>query len=431
MDNTTYSGILKFLSTDSQPSAELEKYRTQARRYLVKSGTLYRRISSKHSAVKEALQVIPQHQLEALLRHLHDDPLGGHLGATAIEGKVRENYWWPNYIANIREYVKTCEKCQLKGKPRRNQSLNPIEVTAPFEHIGIDAVGPLPMTKNGNRYLLVAMDYFSKWPFAKAVPDITAETTAKFLHEEIICEHGCFKQLTSDRGTNFTANIIRELCKRLKIRHTFTSAYHPQANGLVERFNRTLTSMLGKFANEFHADWDEYVSDVLFAYRTTRHSTTKYSPFYLTYGRKPILPIDVEYLPEEIDKEDSDTLLDRTYEIIKTTQTNEQVLQNIKKAQEQYKERYDEGITLEDYKIGDKVLKHIGAYTHRKDVKFHNPWTGPYYIHNILNEKGTYQLRRVEDGKVIASPVHGNNLKRYYERSRWEPIIIIDTPPPF
>ena len=141
------------------------------------------------------------------------------------------------------------------------------------------------MTVNENRYILTAMDYLSKWPIAKAVPNITAITTVGFLYNDLISVYGCYKRLISDQESNFKS-------EKLGIQHSIISAYHPQANGLVERFNKTLSEVLGKFTDEFTADWDRYIPDVLFAYRTT----TKFSPFQMVYGRNPILPIITKLL---------------------------------------------------------------------------------------------------------------------------------------
>src|SRR5215216_3369751 len=169
--------------------------------------------------------------------------------------------------------------------------LNPIKVGEPFERIGIDFVGPLERTKKGNKYILVVTDYLTKWPEAKAMKEATAENVVKFIYEGIICRHGCPKIILSDRGTHFKNKLVEGLCEKFEIKHKLSSPYHPQTNGLVERFNRTLCESLAK-VSEKENQWDEHVEQVLFGYWTTTHRTAKRIPFYLTYGREAQLPID-------------------------------------------------------------------------------------------------------------------------------------------
>ena len=131
----------------------------------------------------------------------------------------------------------------------------------------IDFVGPLPLTTSGNKYIIVAMDYFTKWPEAKAVSNATAEQVAIFIYEDIICRHGCPQRILSDRGTHFNNEMIAKLVDKFSMRHLLSTPYHPQTNGLVERFNRTLKESLAKLADE--DNWDKYIAPTLFAYRTS------------------------------------------------------------------------------------------------------------------------------------------------------------------
>ena len=134
------------------------------------------------------------------------------------------------------------------------------------------------------------MDYLTRWPEARAVPDAGALTLAKFIFEEIICRHGTPKIILSDQGRNFISETVRILCEKFLIIHKFSSAYHPQTNGMVERLNRTLCESLAKVKGT--DEWDLHISAVLLAYRTKRHTTTGYISFQLVYGRQAILPIE-------------------------------------------------------------------------------------------------------------------------------------------
>jgi transposase InsO family protein len=138
------------------------------------------------------------------------------------------------------------------------------------------------------------MDYFTKWPLARAVTNQNAATVADFIFQEIICQFGCPKKIQTDNGTPFRNQWIPELTKRFGFRHLFVTAYHPQSNGLVERFNRTLGTALAKYAHNDKTSWDKHLHGVLYAYRTTRQSSTRFSPFQLTYGLPGRLPVDLE-----------------------------------------------------------------------------------------------------------------------------------------
>ncbi|KFD60900.1 LOW QUALITY PROTEIN: hypothetical protein M514_26889 [Trichuris suis] len=161
---------------------------------------------------------------------------------------------------------------------------------AAFEVLGIDHLGPFPLSKRGNRHVIVCVDYLTKWVELKAVPDTTAERVREFLIECMVTRHGVPKKIISDRGTAFTAECMRTALSSLGIAHGMVSACHPQANGLVERTNQTVSNVLSAYVNSKHNNWDELLPFTMFALNTAEQSSTKISPFELVYGRLPILP---------------------------------------------------------------------------------------------------------------------------------------------
>src|SRR6266498_6084807 len=133
---------------------------------------------------------------------------------------------------NIRGYVQTYDACQRRGSPKVNNILHLIEPKVPFQRIEIDIVGLLTIIKKENRYIVTAMDYFTKWPIAKAIKEATAKTISKFIYEKIICKHGCPQVLQSDQGTHFVNRVIQDLSEKFRIKHRLSTPYHPQTNGL-------------------------------------------------------------------------------------------------------------------------------------------------------------------------------------------------------
>jgi hypothetical protein len=323
----------------------------------------------------------------------------------------------------IKQYIKTCDNCQRRGGPSRKEQLIPITVRQPFYRIGIDVKGPLPITSKNNRYLIVAMDYLTKWPEAIAVPDCKAETIARFLYEEIITRHGTPNEILSDRGTSFLNKVVKELCDKFQIKHRLTSSYRPQTNGMVERFNRTIGECISKLLSEKEKEWDEYVHAVLMAYRTTKHETTKFTPFQLLYGRQAKLPVELKVVTfEQPNLTYEEAIRQRTIDILeKMNKEQNQALDNIEKGQEKLKKRANKR-TSKKLKIGDKVLVHRTDLQNNMSAKLQEKWIGPYYIHDVL-EGNTYKLRNMRK-KLIKGVIHGNRLKKYLEQELTPTIII-------
>ncbi len=148
--------------------------------------------------------------------------------------------------SDIKEYVKSCYECQRWGGPKKNNQKRTIVLMDIFEWWEIDIVRPLPQTKDEYRYIVVVIDYFSRWSEAWPLIHANAWQVAKFIYEEIICRFGALRVLQSDRGTHFINEVIQELTDKFWIQHSLSSPYHSQSNGLVERFNRTLCEGLAK-----------------------------------------------------------------------------------------------------------------------------------------------------------------------------------------
>ena len=177
-------------------------------------------------------------------------------------------YYWSNMTGGINSYVKTCEKCQRVNKKLEKPAakLHPITVDSPWYRIGIDLVGPLPRTASGNAYIITCTDFFTKWPEASAIPDKSALSVASFLFQ-LITRHGSPVIIQSDQGREFVNQVNKHLFERSGVEHRISAAYHPQTNGLDERFNQTLVNALTKVTGEKPDEWDEYIDPILFAYR--------------------------------------------------------------------------------------------------------------------------------------------------------------------
>ena len=209
-----------------------------------------------------------------VLRQLHDN--GGHLGVHKTLDKVKERYYWPGYGQDVKTWTRECEQCQQRNSPQPQPQapLGTIKATKPFEKVSWDIMGPLLPSESGNKYILVVTDLFTKSVAAFPIHDTTSSTLATVLVDQFISRYGVPVVLHSDQGANLCSEVIKTICKLLGMDQTRTSAYHPQGNGQVERFNRTLEAMLAKNVKDNQRDWDQWLQKVLFAYRTSLHETT-------------------------------------------------------------------------------------------------------------------------------------------------------------
>ena len=241
---------------------------------------------------------VPHTLVHEILIEAHDSPLaGGHLGINRTLEKVRTKYFWPTLYGDVVNWVKSCLRCNKRKAPpvKVRAQVIPMPVPRnPFERISTDILGHLPTCQNNeNKYVIVFIDYFTKYVELVAVPDIKARTVAWAFLTEVICRHGTPSYLHSDRGTNYLSNIVSETCKLLQITKTQTSSYHPQCNGQSERMMSVILASLAKRLDAQHDTWDRHLPFVQFVHNNSPClDSTGYSPAFLTYGRHPRSPLD-------------------------------------------------------------------------------------------------------------------------------------------
>src|SRR6266542_2174090 len=184
MDKETYQILVR----------DIEKYHDK---YKLKEGKLIKIKSNKE------LKVLKRNEIEPILSLVHEHLLSEHFGLEAILTKLKERYYWPKMKDDIKSYIQTCDQCQRREKITDENKLHSIRIKEPFYQWGIDIVGPLTETLRGNKYIVVAIDYFTKYPEARALANANAKSVANFIYEDIICRHGCPRKIISDRETHF------------------------------------------------------------------------------------------------------------------------------------------------------------------------------------------------------------------------------------
>ncbi|XP_059068626.1 transposon Tf2-1 polyprotein [Cryptomeria japonica] len=237
-----------------------------------------------------------EEEIPRVLRESHEGLAGGHMGPDTTAQKILlAGLWWPTLYADAREWVTSCDTCQRAGKPLKRDfmPLFPSQPQELFERWGLDFVEPMRTSKvHRCHYIVVAIEYLTKWAEARALPDNTALSTTKFLYEHIVTRFRIPLQLTSDRGVHFVNQVIRNMTTEFKIFHTLSSPYYPRANGQAESTNKVLVSILYKTCGVEQGDWEERLPAVLWAYRTTYKATTTHTPFQLMYGQEVVMPVE-------------------------------------------------------------------------------------------------------------------------------------------
>ena len=262
--------------------------------------------------------------------------------------------------ADVLAYCKQCPDCAVVtggGRPHR-PPLKPIPVERPFQKIGIDIMD-LPCTERGNKHVVVFQDMLTKWPMVYPVPDQKTKRLARLLCEEIVPMFCVPEALFSDSGTNLLSHLVKDVCFILRIEKLNTTSYHPQCDGMVERFNRTLKTMLRKRAAQFGVQWDNHLPALLWAYRNAPHDSTGEKPSFLLFGWDCRSPMEASLLPVSQDVPHT-AIRDYREELLLTLSTaRESALESIRGAQKRYKSQYDRKTDTFEYKIGNWVLIHF------------------------------------------------------------------------
>ncbi len=267
--------------------SDLPKY---AIAYFLDDGVLMRKWSPekvKHDWNSVFQVVVPQPYRGYVLNLAHDHKLSGHLGVRKTYHNLLNHLFWPGMKSSLSQYCHSCHSCQVAGKPNQVVSpapLKPVPVlNEPFEKLVIDCVGPLPKTKSGHVYLLTMMCSATRFPEAVLLCSLKSPNIVKALVK--FCTTFVLpKVIQSDQETNFTLCVFCKAMNELNITHTLSSAYHPQSQGVIERFHQTLKTIICTYCVEHQKDWDEQLPLLLFAIRNTVQESLGLSPAELVFG---------------------------------------------------------------------------------------------------------------------------------------------------
>ena len=258
--------------------------------------------------------------------------------------------------SDTQRFAANCPQCAIVtgGGRHHRPALHPIPVNRPFQILGVDVMEQ-PKTVGGNHYVLVFQDFLTKWPFAFPIPDQKTIRIAKLLVGEVIPLFGVPECLLSDRGTNLLSHLMRDICQLLGIKKLNMTAHHPQCDGIVERFNNTLKTMLRKHAATFGSQWDQYLSGALWAYRNVPHDSTSEKLSFLLLGIDCRTPTEAALLPPN-ELEATEVANYREEVMLSLSTARQLAAESIRMAQARYKGSYDKSSHVADYKLGDWVL---------------------------------------------------------------------------
>ena len=398
----------------SSLSPAAKAYFAEWKRLCIYQGALYRLWENHDGSRIHRQLIVPKKLQREFCERIHDTSRTAHMGRRRMMHALQHFCYWYRMHEDAMYWIKSCEICQQRKRlnPAPRAPMTVYVVGAPGERISIDVCGPLVETPRHNRYVLVISDHFTKYTKAVPMKDQTAETVARVLMTNWILDHGEPMQLHSDQGRNFESKLIEEFCKLHGIEKSRTTPYHPQADGQVERFNKTLIDLICKLAGQTE-DWDERVPIVVAAYNGTIHDSTGYTPNLLMRGRE-VLHSQSKIVPDPVPE------APRTYNdyVKKLKEHYEKAYEStrnaLRKAALVHKKYYDRKANLYKYRPGEAVwITNHAPPTVTGTRKFVPKYVGPYWVIDVLSD---IHFRIQEKEGSTPKVVHHDRLKPYVFR---------------
>ncbi|CAM8934116.1 unnamed protein product [Rhodiola kirilowii] len=359
---------------------------------------------------------IPDDEIASVISFCHELECGGHFGPRRTARKILDSgFFWPHVFRDAYDHCKRCDRCQRVGNISARQEMPqvPILVNDVFDIWGIDFMGPFPASC-GFEFILVAVDYVSKWVEAKATRCADAKTVVDFLRTNIFCRYGVPKAIISDQGTHFCNRIMASTLKCYHVHHRTSTAYHPQTNGQAEISNRKIKGILEKMVGPTRKDWSQRLDEALWAYRTAYKTPIGTLPFRFIYGKACHLPVELEHKAYWALKKCNPDLqaagLDRKLQLCEL----EELRLEAYESQTDYKARtklyHDKFILRRTFEVGQRVLL-FSSRLRLMPGKLRPRWTGPYTITRVFNHVAV-ELESPTGGDRFR--VNGQRVKHYH-----------------
>ena len=352
------------------------------------------------------LIIVPSSRVENIIRFFHEGPGGAHQAPKATSAKIIRCFWWPDLKRDVRIYIACCPTCEkfLRINRTPRAGLRPMEIGGRGDCLAMDIVGgrdSLPTTPRGHKYILTIIDCFTRYAIAIPLVDQSTESIISALIGNLITVYGTPRRILTDQGRNFESEQFISFCNLFRISKIRTSAYHPQSNGVCERFNQTLKYGLRKSLSESqYCSWDLYLNFVVFSYNLSVHSSTGFSPFYLTFGSEARLPSDLIFGSPALTQDGADSsrgplsLLLKSFSLLSRAFASVRV--NLHSFHQREKDLYDLGAIERIFRPGDTVRVRLKA-RQRGPAKFNTEWSGP---HEVVSVRGVVvTLRELSSGR--------------------------------
>ncbi|KAK2411280.1 protein NYNRIN [Trifolium repens] len=413
-DNDLRKPIVDYLKNPTGNVDRKVKYRALS--YIIFENDLFKKTSEGI-----LLKCLSEAEAYIAISDVHSGTCGSHQAGHKMKWLLfRQGLYWPSMLKDCIEFAKGCQECQRHSGIQHvpASELHSIVKPWPFRGWALDLIGEIkPASSKNQRYILVGIDYFTKWIEVVPLPNVDQEAVINFIQNYIIYRFGIPETITTDQGSVFTGRKMQEFAQEIGFRLLTSTPYYAQANGQVEAANKIIINLIKKHIAQKPRNWHKTLDQVLWACRNSPKESTNTTPFRLTYGHDAILPVEIHLQSARVQRQ-MEIPLDHYYqmmsdELVDLDEERLNALEVLTKQKEKVAKAYNKNVKSKSFNTGELVWKVILLMDKKDRVlgKWSPNWEGPFKIVQVYSN-GAYEIEELTPEKRTLG-INGKYLKKY------------------